>query len=158
MKGQFFSYDAIVAGSMFAVLLALIFLYWTSINSMVFNQADSMLRTAILTSETLLSPGYPENWTLSNVRRFGLTDRTLSARINPSKLDNFAAADYETLRDKLGLGMYQLLIVISNETSNVTIGSEPSGATGKITLVRPVIYNNTPQNMSITIWTNSTVI
>jgi len=156
-KGQFFSYDAVVAGVLFAVLLSILFVYWTSLRSLLFTQIDDMFRVAIQVSNDLLTPGNPTDWTTVNVRQIGITTGFNSMRIDSAKLANLKTlsdTDYEGMRSKLGLGPYQFRITIEN----VAIGAIPqSSQQSKVTLVRPVVYENRSANMTITIWSMFTI-
>ena len=156
-KGQFFSYDAIVAGALFAIFLTILFIYWSSIRSFVFVQVDDMFRIGLKVSDSLLSPGSPPNWNItSEIKQVGLTDRYGSVKINPSKAQNATMLDYQTLKSYLGLGAYEIYVVINSSSNTLTIGQPPIDAKGKITLVRPVVYNDNPANLSITVWANFT--
>jgi hypothetical protein len=155
-KGQFFSYDAIVAGVLFAVLLSILFVYWTSLRSLLFTQIDDMFRTSLELSNALLTPGYPADWTVSDVRQIGITTDFNSMRVDGAKLANLrnlSDTDYESMRSKLGLGPYQYRIVVGN----VAIGPVPlADRQSRVTLVRPVVYENLPANLTITVWSNFT--
>ena len=87
-KGQFFSYDAVVAGVLFAVLLSILFVYWTSLRSLVFTQIDDLFITSIEVSNSLLTPGNPAAWTTSTVQQIGITTDYNSMRIDNNKLLN----------------------------------------------------------------------
>ena len=88
-KGQFFSYDAIVAGLMFTVLLTVLYVYWSSLRATVFTQIDDMFRTAIGVSNLLLTTGNPTDWSESNVMQVGLTTRINSLELDTNKVGAF---------------------------------------------------------------------
>jgi hypothetical protein len=174
MKGQFFAYDAIIAGALFSILLALLFIYWTSIHYLVFNQVDDMYRMGLSISDILLTPGSPSDWAKptsflnpqldpDNVHQVGLTDDFGSMTLNTTKvrgLQDYAPSYYDTLKEKFGSGKYDFFIKIDTQVvggEDVEIGKPPENPTGKITITRPVVYDGGPANMIITIWMNYTI-
>ena len=157
-KGQFFSYDAIVAGLMFTVLLTVLYVYWSSLRATVFTQIDDMFRTAIGVSNLLLTTGNPIDWSESNVMQVGLTTRINSLELDTDKVGAFVTMatgpGYESMRSKLGVAPYMFYIQIGGI---VEAGVQPTpDATGKITVVRPVIYGGQASNLTVTIWSNFT--
>jgi hypothetical protein len=172
-KGQFFSYDAIIAGALFSVLIALLFIYWSAIHALIFNQLDDMYRVGISISDTLLTPGSPSNWgswvanppqppTQIAAHQVGLTNDFGSMRLNGTKVDNLNTlvnSSYEIVKEKLGSGRYNFWITITgyNNANGGGIGSQPLNPTGKITITRPVIYQNNPANLTIVVWMNYTI-
>ncbi|MDD2655685.1 MAG: hypothetical protein PHQ80_03390 [Candidatus ainarchaeum sp.] len=65
LKGQYFSFDAIIGGTIFILTAIALFSYWNGINSS-FDQAHDMLaREAFRISETMLTPvppGFSVGW------------------------------------------------------------------------------------------------
>jgi len=172
MKGQFFAYDAIIAGALFSILLALLFIYWTSIHSLVFNQVDDMYRVGLSMSDILLTPGSPSDWAQTTgsppvwdqtkLHQIGLTDDFGSMTLNSTKvqrLQTYASSNYDTLKEKFGSGRYNFLIKIDTEVAggDIELGRSPENPTGKITITRPVVYGGGPANMIIIIWMNYTI-
>ena len=146
-----------MAGVLFAVLLSILFVYWTSLRSLVFTQIDDLFITSIEVSNSLLTPGNPAAWTTSTVQQIGITTDYNSMRIDNNKLLNLkqlSDSNYDSIRSKLGLGPYQYSITVGG----VVIGvSPPADRKSKVTLVRPVVYQNQPANLTITIWSNFTI-
>lgn len=159
-RGQFFAYDAIVAGVLFAILLAVLFIYWDAIRSFVFVQIDDLFRVALRVSDTLMTPGSPQDWSVVDVQQIGVAERYGSAKVSESKLANLrtlAATDYDRLKSMLALGVYDIYIAVNSSDENIGIGIPPAGARGKVEIAKPVVYKNGPANLTVTIWTNSTV-
>lgn len=157
MKGQFFSYDAIIAGAIFAVLLTLLFVYWSSLRSIIFTQIDDMFRVGTSVSNSLLTPGSPSNWDTTNVLKIGLTTEANAMRLDPGKITNLSLMtlnNYDEIREKLGVSPYDFLLVVGDDR----IGIPPSpSAKGSINVSRPVVVNGIPRQMSLTIWSNFSV-
>jgi hypothetical protein len=159
LKGQIFSYDAIVGGVLFAVLLTLLFVYWDAIRSFVFLQIDDLFRVALHVSDNLMTPGIPPDWNTTTVSKVGISEQYGSAVINDSKFGNLTLLastpeGYEKLRTMLNVGAYELYLTLNSTAKNVAIGAVPTGAKGEIKIVRPVVYRDRPANLTIDIWTN----
>jgi len=159
-KGQFFSYDAIVAGLMFTILLTILYVYWSSLRSTMFTQVDDMFRTSIEVSNLLLTTGNPTDWTTTNVKQIGITAGPNSLELDPNKVTNFrfmadpVYGDYESMRSRLGVAPYMFYIQIGD---SVIVGVAPTAeATGKISVMRPVVYEGMASNFTVTIWSNFT--
>lgn len=56
MKGQYFSFDAIIGASIFILTLVAVMSYWYGVNSSIEQQQSSLSREAIRVSEMLYSP------------------------------------------------------------------------------------------------------
>lgn len=69
-KGQYFSFDAIVGGTIFILTAIALFSYWNGINSSFDQDHDMLAREAFRVSETLLtpvSPGLSIGWADSHI-------------------------------------------------------------------------------------------
>lgn len=81
MKGQYFSFDAIIASVIMVVAITSLTAYWFGVQSVVESKSSPMYADALRVAESLVSPGSPENWTLyagtqaglSQIRQIGLT-------------------------------------------------------------------------------------
>ena len=62
MKGQYFSFDAIVAAIIVVLAFSLFASYWFSMQSITDSRVTDMRQDAMRVSEALLSPGTPGNW------------------------------------------------------------------------------------------------
>jgi hypothetical protein len=146
---------------MFAVLLTILYVYWSSLRATVSTQIDDMFRTAVDVSNLLLTPGNPVDWTNSTVKQVGLTARANSLELDTDKVGAFVTMatgqGYNDMRSKLGVAPYMFYIQIGNGMNVVNIGvNNTPDATGKITVVRPVIYGGRASNLTVTIWSNFT--
>lgn len=155
MKGQFFSYDAIVAASIFAILFTLLLVYWTSLRSVVFTQIDDMFRVAIMISDSLLTPGNPANWVASpkpvDVQQYGLTGKYGSVKLDINKviaLNQTISNHYDSLKFKWGVGAYEIFISVAE----FKMGKSPADYSARIAYTRQVIYDDEAKNLSIILW------
>jgi len=161
-RGQFFSYDAMVAGLMFAILLTILYVYWSSLRATVFTQIDDMFRTALDVSNVVLATGNPANWSIADVKQLGLASKLNSLELDSNKVTNFQfmarpEQNYDIVRSKIGAAPYQFYITIDS-IPPVEIGIPyPADARGKVSIMRPVVYNGNASNLTVTIWSNFSV-
>ena len=159
-RGQFFSYDAMVAGLMFAILLTILYVYWSSLRATVFTQIDDLFRTSMDVSNVLLTTGNPTDWNMTDVSQIGLVSSMNSLDLDENKVESLrvlAGQDYESVRAKIGASPYQFYITI-DASPPVEVGLPFTvESTGKVSIVRPVVYQGRASNLTVTIWSNFTV-
>jgi hypothetical protein len=91
MKGQYFSFDAIVAAIIVVLAFSMFASYWFSMQQITESRSFDMRQDAMRVAESLLSPGSPQNWVgvgWSNIRQFGFT-KNFTNELNTSKVDKF---------------------------------------------------------------------
>lgn len=147
-KGQFFSYDAIVAGLLFILLLTLLYTYWNSLRSTISVKIDDITRIAMDASNLLMTPGFPYDWTSSDYNQLGLASGYNSIYLDSQKIGSLQEVPYETIRQKLAISPYDFYLEIGNETAGII----PEGALSKVTIRRPVVLDNELTNLSLTVW------
>ncbi|MCS7109251.1 MAG: hypothetical protein NZ903_00440 [Candidatus Micrarchaeota archaeon] len=151
-KGQFFSYDAIVAGILFVLLLTLLYNYWNSLRTTISVRIDDASRIALSVSNILLTPGYPMNWNASNFNQIGLAKDYNTIELSEEKVSNLSFlsyTDYSKMKEKLGVGPYDIYITVGD----ASIGMPPlENVSTKVTIKRPVIYKEAIRTLYITIW------
>jgi len=111
-------------------------------------------------SGSLVSEGYPSNWTSENVVVIGLTDG--KQRIVPSKLYMFADMDYYHTKTMLRTNYeYYFYIEYMNRTKIdipcptglcKSLGSDPNSSSNLISLSRIVVYDSKIVNMVVQLW------
>ncbi len=99
MKGQYFSFDAIVATVIMAIAITTLVAYWFGAQSVIDSRSNPMQSDAMRIAESLLSPGVPANWTkygIEDTYQFGLTDGYSNALVREklNKLGALASANY----------------------------------------------------------------
>jgi len=80
-KGQYFSFDAIIATVIVVLAMTSLLTYWFSVQSVVDAKSNYLQSEASNLADTLMSPGIPENWTQPidaeghlEVQQIGLTN------------------------------------------------------------------------------------
>ena|SRR3989344_5105992 len=107
-KGQYFSFDAIIATVIVVMAMATLMTYWFAVQSVVDAKGGRLHSQARDVADALFSPGSPSNWqllvkasepaTLSEATQLGIAN-DYTAYINETKLlrlKEIAAADAET--------------------------------------------------------------
>jgi len=77
MKGQYFSFDAVVATVIMVIAMTSLAAYWNGTRSVADSRTSPLYADAIRIADSLLSPGVPSGWAsgpVENVRQFGLAD------------------------------------------------------------------------------------
>jgi len=161
-KSQIYSYELMFV-VVFVVILFLViaftqYRYITKVDSDV--QYDKMKETAKRLSDTLLgSGGYPDNWEMidddlfDKVEVFGLANGTNVLDMN--KVTRFFelmdSEDFELVKEKLGLSIYQFRIEIDLlELEKEEYGDEIT-ANNVVVLNRNILYDGTQGLISFVI-------
>ena len=78
MKGQYFSFDAIIATVIMVVAITSLVTYWLGAQAVVESRFTPLYSDALRIAESLLSPGAPANWDsspdFSGVRQIGIAN------------------------------------------------------------------------------------
>ena len=173
MKAQFWSFDLVFAVIIFVFALVLLTYVWLNISgeySLLYgrNVANIQLQLNSLGSQ-LLSPGIPSNWNyivnFSAVSAWqnitvGLGNGTSGSlsQFKINALQNMSSDNYQAAKPALGVG-YDYYITITGSWISESIGKNPAqlNATSLQSSVLPVVINGAPAQMTIELWTNSTL-
>lgn len=130
MKGQYFSFDAIVASVIFMMAVVMLLNYWHSVRTFLEYQSGDIAREAMRISAVLFSPPSPATATGNNCRNMqaiGLFNSFESKQINRTTLDCLRAHYNSTSLKSKFATPYEVTIKV-NEIgggSSWTIGQEP---------------------------------
>ena len=69
MKGQYFSFDAIIATVIMVLATTSLVAYWFGVESVVEARSNSLHDDAMRIAESLVSPGVPANWSSAGLER-----------------------------------------------------------------------------------------
>ncbi len=114
MKGQYFSFDAIIAAVIFVMALVALLSYWHSVKSYLDYQTDPLSRDAVRVSDLLFTPPSPSA-DCGSMARLGLSFSWDDRRVDQAVIDCAAATsagDAAWLRQKLGTS-YDLSITVT---------------------------------------------
>jgi hypothetical protein len=113
VRGQYFSFDAIIASIIFVLTLVSLLSYWHSVRVTIDNQHNELMKEAMRISEQLLSPGYPPDKECDKMNEVGFAISTTDKRLNLTKIEcvHGLAEQPELLKEKLGT-IYDVAIKI----------------------------------------------
>jgi hypothetical protein len=122
MKGQYFSYDAVIATVIMVLAFSSLIIYWTGTQKVVEERTNSRLADAGRIAEMLLTPGSPANWQagdISAIRQVGIT-KTFGNELDKDKLYRLRAlanSRYDNVGNLLRAGGdYHILIESTDGT------------------------------------------
>ena len=95
MKGQYFSFDAIIATVIMVIAFSTLVSYWYGVQSTIETRTDSQYSDALRVADSLFSPGLPSNWETypispaSPLQQIGLAN-SFSNDLNKTKVKRLA--------------------------------------------------------------------
>jgi len=116
--GQSFFWDFVVGATIFTIMIILFLKY----NNMFDKEGDSMataVEEAKVVAESLVTAGYPNNWTQDDVGKIGISNG--KGRIVQGKLDSFIninADDYDNSRFLLSI-THDYIIFFKDKNNNI---------------------------------------
>ncbi len=135
-KGQIFSFDFLIACSIFILILAILINH-IGYNTMQLNELKEkyeLTQSGYKLSEIFFMEGYPKDWNSSNVKIIGLQTNN---RIDWNKLKELKNLGYQKSLILFGL-KYDYNITIGN----YTFGKNPENASSAFIVNRVVILNS----------------
>ena len=178
MKGQYFSFDAVVASVIMVIAVTSLVAYWFGVQSVAESRSSNMYADSLRIAESLLSPGSPSNWTayvtaspddLNQIHQIGLEDNS-TGELDQNKitaLENLAAypslatsppPSYTAVGNILrATGDYYILIRQTDGSLNYSIGRPPAlNATEVVIAHRGAVLddatNTIPVSMTVYLW------
>jgi hypothetical protein len=137
MKGQYFSFDAIIASVIFVLALVALLSYWHSVRSFLDFQNDALSKDAVRVSNLLFTPSSPSS-NCASLERLGFARSWGDRRLDQSVIDCAAAEDTAWLKEKLGTANNLTIRVENLADGTVTVlgDSVPSEATDVVKIRR----------------------
>ena len=135
-KGQIFSFDFLIACSIFILILAVLIghIGYNTIQLNELKEKHELTRTGYKLSEIFFMEGYPKDWNSSNVKIIGLQTNN---RIDWNKLKELENFGYQKSLILLGLNYdYNLTI------GNYSFGKNPENASSAFRINRVGILNS----------------
>lgn len=119
MRGQYFSFDAIIASVIFIMTIISLLSYWHSTKTMLEHQHGDVVKEALRISELLLLPGYPPDTPCGGMKQIGFGISFTDKRLNKSRISEctyyFTPDKCSSLSEKVGT-FYNVSIKISDGT------------------------------------------
>lgn len=116
-KAQVFCFDMIVAVLIFSAAILVYYKTTTNLSDQDETLLDDLLIDAKSISGSLMSQGYPYNWTEDNVVRIGISDNN---RINETKLEQFSGIPYNNSRKLFGTA-YDYYVYFRDRNNNIIL-------------------------------------
>src|SRR4030095_11187340 len=131
MKGQYFSFDAIIGAVIFVLALVALLSYWHSIRSFLDYQNDPLSKDVIRVSNLLFTPASPSA-DCTTMNRLGFAMSWDDKRTDESVIECAAGQSQEWLKSRLSTP-YNISIKFTNLATNTvtTIGSDEPSASQK---------------------------
>lgn len=126
-KAQVFCFDMVVAVLIFGAAILVYYKTTTNLSDQDEALVDDLLIDAKSISSSLMSQGYPYNWTKDNVTRIGITDDN---RVNESKLEQFSRIPYKDSRKLFGT-TYDYYVYFRDRDNNIIPFNETHEGIGK---------------------------
>jgi len=153
IKGQLLSSDFLIASSIFIIVTAIIFSYWTytTIQIEENRKIDDIIDAAFLASNVWMREGTPNYWNSTNVVDIGLQN---NHRFNETKLVYLNEIGYSKVKSMIGLTQYNLYLRIYDFNNNTffTFGNFSSNAENVVKIKRIGLLNNTIVYVDTVVW------
>ncbi|MFH1222148.1 MAG: hypothetical protein V1492_03625 [Candidatus Micrarchaeota archaeon] len=137
-KGQYFSFDAIIASVIFMMAVMMMLGYWHSVKTFLEFQSGDTTKEAMRISSLLFSPSFPQGVGCNLMQTVGFANSWEDKRINQSVIDCMDTQPASWLKQRL-TSAYNVTIkvnYIGPTPSEVIIGDEPASNTEVVKIRR----------------------
>ena len=153
-KGQIFSFDFLLASSIFLLSMGILFVYWTYTNRQIEEtmQLNEMIDNVYKASEAWYREGVPSCWNSNNVVDLGLEN---NHRFNHSKMNSMKTEiGYGKTKMMIGLSGYDYNFTVRDTDNNTvfSFGINPSNPTNLVKMNRIGIYNASIVTLEVMVW------
>ena len=150
MRGQYFSFDAIVASVIFILALVTLLSTWHSLRTGLEHQSSPLGFEALRIGEALLTPGSPVTTDCAEMTSLGLAISWSDRRLDDEKLASCATLSAGELKGKLGTA-YDISIFLNGEHVLGENVDNLRPILTEITRVRKVVslYNSTEERAGL---------
>lgn len=156
-KGQVSSVDLLVSILLFLMIFFALRGIWVNGTSTLLSDYETFnMRTNANNAINVLlnTSGYPKNWTVQNVELIGLAKKSFI--LEEQKVDLFSQMDYETAREKMGLGGYDFYFDLNSKYPHerIFIGKNIDSNTKVYSTNRTVVYKGGEASVVFAVFTN----
>jgi hypothetical protein len=132
-KGQYFSFDAVIASLIFLLTMISLLSYWYNVRSTMDYQQGEITKQALRVSDIVLTPAYGQAAPNSKCQ-VGFTEAWGKKVVNYTALDNCKLVDEDGLRNLFGTP-YNVTVRVgfvsaAPSLDNITIGLAPDTLEG----------------------------
>lgn len=137
MRGQYFSFDAIIASVIFILALVALLSYWHSVRSFLDSQNDPMTTEMIRISDLLFLPSSPSGVTCGSISHLGLGMTFNDSRVNWSVVQCAAGQTPGWVMSKLGTPYNVSIKITRSDGVLETVGGDiPTGQSAPLNVVK----------------------
>jgi len=155
-KAQAWGFDLMIASVIFVAAIATFYLFTLNNTHETDENLQSLQYDGNNIADNILSSGYPENWTQSDVIRIGILSED---KINEDKLSNFnelAEINYEATKSALDSRNNYYITFSENITLNSSsidyIGMKEANPKNLVKTTRLTVYKERPIAIYINVW------
>jgi len=169
VKGQYFSFDAVVATVIMVVAITSLTAYWFGVQSVVESRNNPMYGDALRIAESLLSPGSPSNWTeyatnsspdLNSIKQIGIAkdfgNELDSAKIGALRSLSSSPSTYTKVgRIMRATGDYYIVVEQTDDKNGTKfeMGRAPAAnATEVVAAHRGAVLDGIPMRIQVYLW------
>jgi len=137
MRGQYFSFDAIIGSVIFILALVALLSYWYSVRSFLDFQNDPLSKDAIAVSNLLFTPPSPDS-SCGTMEKLGFAKNWNDRRVDASILACAGSKDQQWLKSSLGT-QFNLSINVTNKANDSSFligGDVPASALNVVKIRR----------------------
>lgn len=154
-KGQIFSFDFLLASSIFLLTIGILFVYWTYTSIQIEETIgmNEMIDKAYKASEIWFREGIPTYWDSNNVIDLGLEN---NHRFNQTKMNTMKTEiGYDKTKVMVGLSGYDYNFTVSDTNNNTvfSFGLNPSNPINLVKINRIGIYDGSIVILEALVWT-----
>lgn len=102
-KGQYFSFDAIIASVIFIMAIVLLLSYWHSVKVFLDYQTSDVAKETMKVASLLFVPSFPEGADCSGIENLGFAQSWEDKRLRGELLDCSRTQGTGWLKEKLGI-------------------------------------------------------
>ena len=138
MKGQYFSFDAIIASVIFVLALVALLSSWHSVRSFLDYQNDQLSKDVVRISNMLFTPPEPLTTNCAAMDRLGFAFAWDDRRVDSSILDCAKDRDAQWLKEKTGSSFDVHINVtdLAEDMVEAEIGDPPSDDASDVVKIR----------------------
>lgn len=135
----------------FLVVVIFYYNYYENMDDEVDTAWNEMVVDSKTISSSLMSEGYPIDWSRTNVDRIGLSNNNF--RLNESKLIEFLQMEYNTTQKIFATRFeYYFFLEDKNDNQYYHVGRSSENSTRLVQTTRLVIYNSSMYRMVLYVW------
>jgi len=153
VKAQVFSFDFLIASSIFLLAIGVIYIYWIYSNIQIeeTKRINDIIDKTYFASQVWFREGTPPGWNSTNIIDLGLEN---NHRFNQTKMDIMKTSlGYEKTKNLVGLGGYQYNFTVYDTTNAVfSFGQNPSNPKNLVKVKRIGVLNGSLVTVEIMVW------